>query len=322
MGLRSWVIGAAAATAIGTAMVTSQLHHVEIVVQSPTGARDVKLWTFRSTVRKILLQAGISINRHDKIAPGLNQPLRQKTVTVRQAIPVWVKTAHRHLRVWTTQYRVQGILSALSIKLGPMDRVKPQIGQKVLPNGTIHVLRRWLITKDIRKPLFFSIQYQPDPNLYKGHNQISQTGQNGVGETVVQYLMQNGKTIRQKVLKRKIVAYPRDEIIQFGTSQLVARGGQVLQFSRVLTMVSTGYWPSATWSGGYTAMGLQAHYGIAAVDPRVIPLGTRLYIPGYGFALAADTGSAIVGDRIDLCFNSGVQAQDWGVRNLKVFVLQ
>jgi 3D (Asp-Asp-Asp) domain-containing protein len=57
------------------------------------------------------------------------------------------------------------------------------------------------------------------------------------------------------------------------------------------------------------------------VDPAVIPLGTRLYIPGYGFAVAADVGGAIVGDRIDLCYDDAQQAIDWGVRDVTVYIL-
>ena len=58
-----------------------------------------------------------------------------------------------------------------------------------------------------------------------------------------------------------------------------------------------------------------------AVDPNVIPLGTRVYVPGYGLALAADTGSAIIGDRIDLCMENRDEALDFGRRDVKVYVI-
>ena len=71
----------------------------------------------------------------------------------------------------------------------------------------------------------------------------------------------------------------------------------------------------------YEAGHLPAQYGIAAVDTDVIPLGTRLYIPGYGEAIAADTGGAIVGDRIDLCMESYSEAMAFGRRDVTVYVL-
>lgn len=87
-----------------------------------------------------------------------------------------------------------------------------------------------------------------------------------------------------------------------------------------LTVMATAYWPDPSWSNGYTATGVRAGYGVVAVDPNVIPLGTHLYIPGYGQAVAADTGSAIIGDHIDLCYPTGWQAQDWGVQYVTITI--
>ena len=73
-------------------------------------------------------------------------------------------------------------------------------------------------------------------------------------------------------------------------------------------------------SNGVTATGRQARYGVIAVDPRVIGLGTRVYVEGYGSAIAADIGGAIKGDKIDLCFNSHKEALKWGRRKVKIMI--
>lgn len=95
-----------------------------------------------------------------------------------------------------------------------------------------------------------------------------------------------------------------------------------------LVMKATAYDPGirgcdgcGPYPTGLTATGIKAGRGIAAVDPRIIPLGTRLYIPGYGYALAADIGGAIKGDRIDLCYNTYYHAIDFGVKTVKVYIL-
>ena len=92
---------------------------------------------------------------------------------------------------------------------------------------------------------------------------------------------------------------------------------------RTIIMRSTAYTSDPAENGGYstTAMGTAIRYGVAAVDPNVIPLGTRLYIEGYGYARAEDTGGAIKGNKIDLVFGSKSQSNSWGRRTVKVTIL-
>jgi peptidoglycan DL-endopeptidase CwlO len=85
--------------------------------------------------------------------------------------------------------------------------------------------------------------------------------------------------------------------------------------SRLLTVVATGYALQ-----GDTASGIPVGPGVVAVDPAVIPIGTRLTIPGYGQGIAADTGSAIAGARIDLWFSTHADALAWGRRSVTIAV--
>lgn len=89
----------------------------------------------------------------------------------------------------------------------------------------------------------------------------------------------------------------------------------------ILSMEASAYLPTDGSGSGITATGIRATYGVAAVDPSIIPLGTRLYIPGYGEAIAADTGGAIRGYMIDLCMESYSEAMQFGRRNVTVYVL-
>ena len=94
-----------------------------------------------------------------------------------------------------------------------------------------------------------------------------------------------------------------------------------MNYTGVYTMEATAYLPTDGSSTGITAMGIPATYGVVAVDPNVIPLGKHVYIPGYGTAIAADTGGAIRGEKIDLCMESYGAAMDFGRRNVTVYVL-
>ena len=80
-------------------------------------------------------------------------------------------------------------------------------------------------------------------------------------------------------------------------------------------------WSTAYCLRGHTASGSYVSYGTVAVDPRVIPLGTRMYIPGYGYAVARDTGGAIVGNKIDVWFPSLGQCYQWGYRPVTITIL-
>ena len=86
-------------------------------------------------------------------------------------------------------------------------------------------------------------------------------------------------------------------------------------------MEATAYTAEDGGGDGYTATGQYLQRGMVAVDPDVIPLGSQLYIEGYGYAVAADTGGAIVGDRIDLAMDSTSEALNFGRRDVVVYVL-
>ncbi|MFN3421764.1 MAG: 3D domain-containing protein [Armatimonadota bacterium] len=104
---------------------------------------------------------------------------------------------------------------------------------------------------------------------------------------------------------------------------LASRAGSIHRL-RLMTMVATAYCPNRCCgsSGGRTATGRKAEYGIVAVDPRVIPLGTTLYVDRYGFAIAADTGRKIKGARIDLCFPTHREALKFGRKTVKVLLFR
>ena len=89
-------------------------------------------------------------------------------------------------------------------------------------------------------------------------------------------------------------------------------------------MEATAYYPGFASNGAWgnmTAMGYEAKPGRVAVDPRVIPLGSRLFVEGYGYCVAVDTGGGIKGNRIDLCFFTRDECIQFGRKALSVYLL-
>lgn len=320
LGLRSWLLGTAALALMGAGIVGSQFQHVNIVVQGPTGKRHVSIWTFGTKVTAVLHKAGIHFNKHDVISPA-NTVGAGNNITVREAIPVTVKTPTSEAQVWTTHYTVAAALALAQVTIHPLDEVTPARNAVLTGSTTINVVRRWWVTHHLTLKIPYAVHHQPDPNLAQGKAVVHTVGRPGKRVKTIRQLMQDGHAIKTVVASVRRVQPSRAEVIDYGTARPISRGGPVLQFTKVIAMSATAYWPDPAWSSGYTATGLKAQYGIAAVDPTVIPLGTRLYIPGYGFALAADVGGGIKGDRIDLCYNSLAQCETWGLRNVEVYVL-
>ncbi len=169
-----------------------------------------------------------------------------------------------------------------------------------------------------QRPKFGSLAYKVvkriDPSVPKGQSLLLQPGQPGFA-----YGVQG---------LRQVVTPPKNERVVVGTATAhrLTIAKKTYYYDRVLTMMTTAYNGSYAMNGPSGAVaawnGQPLVPGDVAVDPSVIPLGTYLYVQGYGLARAVDTGSAIVGDHIDLYFNEpSLQISRYGIRFEKVYVL-
>ena len=172
---------------------------------------------------------------------------------------------------------------------------------------------------------------------YVDYEKVVQKGSDGMEKLVYAENYVDGKLISRPLEEEVIYIYPVDEIIEVGTKEYVvatSRGG--FRFETELDMVATAYDLSYESTGKYpgepyfgiTASGTKAQPGTVAVDPSVISLGTKLYVastdgsPDYGFATALDTGGAINGNRIDLFMEDGAECDRYGIRQVKVYILE
>jgi 3D (Asp-Asp-Asp) domain-containing protein len=173
-------------------------------------------------------------------------------------------------------------------------------------------------------------------NQYEGYEKLIQVGSDGMKKSVYQEVYVDGELISKNLEEEIVYKEPVDEIIEIGTKKhlVTSRGG--FRYSDELVLTATAYDLSYESTGknpgdpeyGITASGTKAQPGTVAVDPRVIPLGTELYIastdgsPDYGFATAEDTGGAIKGNIIDLFMEDGEDCYDFGRRTVKVYILE
>jgi 3D (Asp-Asp-Asp) domain-containing protein len=168
--------------------------------------------------------------------------------------------------------------------------------------------------------LSFESRWEPNPELELDQRVVAQTGAKGNKNRLFKSIYENGKLISTGLEREWIDKPPQDHIIQYGTKialrDLTLPDGNTVQYWRKLRLLATAY--TAATSGktkdhpeyGKTRLGLSAGRGIVAVDPRVINLSSPVYVPGYGIAVAGDTGGRIKGRRIDLGFPEDA-IEDW-----------
>ena len=241
-----------------------------------------------------------------------------ETVTVR----VFCDGAQRLVR--TAQTTVGATLEEAGITLNPADQVYPNLKTRVKNYTAIRVYRvveRVVVKK---QAVNYNIVRRPSRLMRPGQIRVLQAGATGQKQTICKVLYKNGIPVKRSLTREEVTVKPKDKIVLVGDRRLTSRGYYASR--RVLSMHATAYDPGPRSCGprasGYTATGMKAGYGVAAVDPRCIPLGTRLYVEGYGFAIAGDKGSAIKGRRIDLGFDTYYTAKRFGRKHVTVHILR
>ncbi|MBX3119485.1 MAG: G5 domain-containing protein [Fimbriimonadaceae bacterium] len=173
----------------------------------------------------------------------------------------------------------------------------------------------------VRKEIPFPVEYVLTRSLPHGRMKEEKPGTKGRLVDVYRIEEKDGKEVMTLVRTDRVE--PMSQIFHVGKPRFEMSRGNYSR-TKSIEMEASAYDPSAGRGKNATfrtATGQKAEMGVAAVDPSVIPLGTVLYIEGYGMALACDKGSAIKGYKIDLCFPTRAAALKFGRKKVKVHVL-
>jgi uncharacterized protein YabE (DUF348 family) len=308
-------------------------------VEIKVGSENKKVWTTAETVKELLADEKIEIGEHDKVNINLDERVTEKTkVEIVPAFPVKLVDGGNEKAAWSTSTTVADFLKQQGITLAEEDRVEPNLDSTVKVNGVVNVVRVKKVTDVVEEPKEFTVVTRKDSDLSKGKEEVIQDGQQGLIEKKYEVVKENGKEVSRKLVSEKTVKESQDKIVSVGTKVLVAqvsRGSSSSSASsssssssssgKEFYVSSTAYTGSCNGCSGVTATGinLKANPGVKviAVDPSVIPLGTKVYVEGYGYAVAADTGGAIRGNKIDVFFSSKSDAYHWGRKQVKIKIL-
>ncbi len=296
--------------------------------------------TMKNTFEEILEQNGIAVSEHDYVSVPLETSL-QKTSTneiyIKRAVPVYITADNKTTEIMTYKDTVKELINDSPVKPDSNDRLEGADPDDSITDGMeLKIVR---VTERVigeTESIPYAIQRKANKRMDEGIEKVVQPGQEGVLEKLYKVVIEDGKEISKQFLSEKILLDPINMIMEFGTvlNHTTSRG-DVVRYKKVLDMKATAYTASFKDTGkapghpqfGICATGMKARKGVIAVDPKVIPLYTKMYVeilgdtPDYGFCVAGDVGGAIKGNKIDLYYDSQDYVDKFGVKKVRVYIL-
>ena len=279
--------------------------------------------TFGFTVGQALVGQNITIGPYDRLSPAPETALVPGLhVYVQYASLVDLVVNGEQWTAYTHVATVGDFLDEAEVKLGPLDRVSPGLTEPIGRSTQVEVTSVDAAIEYLEEPLPFDTIYRGDASLLEGDRTLIQAGSAGLVRKAYLIHYENGIYVGRQLLGETTVQ-ATDEIIGLGI-QVVARPepppeGE-LECADTMTVWATWYTAANGGGSGITFTGTAVYKGIVAVDPSVIPLGTEMYIPGYGYGLAADTGGGVIGNWIDLGYGPD-DVYDWATGWVDICIL-
>lgn len=339
------------ATIFGTVYGASAKEITITEINEFTGMNESKTVRTRSdNVEEVLEEHGLDIGEADKLNVSTEQTVTDNDdIVIKRGKKVTIKVGGQESVVTVTKADLTDALVEAGYIPGEYDVISSN-GDTLADGDTIELVAVSHTEETVTEPISKGIEYVEDSTLIKGQEKVVDEGCDGTKEIKYKVVYNNGNEVSREVISETVTVEPKNKIIAQGTmsptpepqkmtvsetlnntkSTVNDDGGTVngYKYSKKITMIATAYSTSASENGGYTvsAMGNPLKYGVVAVDPNVIPLGSKVYVTAadgswtYGVASAEDTGGAIKGNKIDLCYPTNAMA--FGRRSCVVYVLE
>ena len=212
---------------------------------------------------------------------------------------------------------IKELLIEQGIEYDNDDKITPSIDNELKDYMEVNIVKVNVEKKKEYENIPFEITINEDNNLSKGKMKVEQEGREGKKEKVYHMIYEDGKLTEKKLVSEKVTENPSNKIIKKGTKDemiITSRGGN----SRQMSVVATAYAGDTI-----TSTGTNPKWGTIAVDPSVIPYGTKVYIPKFNMTFTAeDCGGAIKGNKIDIFMGSEKEAYNWGRRTIDIHILR
>lgn len=279
--------------------------------------------TYKGTVKDVLDKQGIEVLPKDKVQPTLNTKVYEgDTIFIKKAVSVGITVDGKEVKLQTAEETIDDMLKEEEDELKNqgivfnrgVDEITPSLDTKITSNLEISLVKVEVKKEVAKEAITFDVIVEEDSELDNGLEEIRQDGTLGEKEITYEVVYKNGKEVNKTIRSSKVIAEPINKIVAQGTRKAFAsRDGHLLNYKSVIYCESTAYNGGVLTATGTVPVRDPNGISTIAVDPRVIPLGSLVYVEGYGKAIAADTGGAIKGNIIDVYVNSEQEAYtEWG----------
>lgn len=265
------------------------------------------------TVEEFLDEQNIRLVKEDSIRPKVNQTLTDGAeVEIVKSLPFTLQADGKQRELRALPQTVGEALEEYDVEVGEADKVTPALSEPLTAGAEIVINRITTGTEEVLEETAFETKTRGDGDLPAGTTKVVQKGKKGQDKVTYEITYSDGEEISRKEVSRTTVSKPKTRIVAKSTRGTIAGA----EYTKKFTVKAYSYCVKGT-----TASGTTAREGIIAVDPSVIPLGTKVYVEGYGFATAEDTGGNIKGNTIDVYKNTESECLNWGVRNVTIYIL-
>ncbi len=280
--------------------------------------------TTAPTLGQAIRASGLLLYLGDRVSPDLNAPVQTgMRVHIERGVPVDVRVDGRVLRTRSHAQLVGELLAELGVSLTGQDFTEPAGDAPIYPGLEVRVVR--VVEKQYieQEEIPFETVWVADSSLEIDQRHVDAAGTNGMLRRRFRILYHDGAEVAQHMEDEWVAREPETRQIAYGT-QIVVRTLETsdgpVEYWRRIPVFFTSYTAATCGKSlgdptyGITRLGWKMRRGIVAVDPSVISLLSRVYVPGYGRGIAADTGGLIIGRHVDLGYDVGAYEHwfDWG----------
>lgn len=292
--------------------------------------KENTLVTYKGTVKDVLDEQGINVEEKDNVEPALNEKVVEKgTITLKKAVPVKIICGDSEVQVDTSKETIKDVLESESDFLSDngiefdegLDEISPDLDSKIQENSTIQIVN--VEKKEVTQleTISYETVVEKDSKLMAGDKEVKTKGVNGEKEVTYQVVYKDGVETNREMTRARTISEPKNEVIVKGTGNILTASRGNGSGKKTISCSATAYSGHSSTSSGRKTLRDASGISTIAVDPTVIPIGSKLYVEGYGYAVAADTGGAIKGNKIDVYFNSSSECSNWGRKRVQVKII-